>query len=163
MPVNMLLLTCEIITFNSNLNCLNYTADGAHGKCFFEIVVLICECRHRLTAYASFTVTESHLNQETESTLGKLISFTAPSLPQFFFPYLKKKFAGLSCIIKCENDNSIFMDYVVIEVFIFLLIFHLTRVALTFLVAVFRDNCLNLLFRSQCACVCRNLWPRGSK
>lgn len=45
MPVNMLLLACEIITLKRNLN---YTADRAVRKWLSEYIALICECRHRL-------------------------------------------------------------------------------------------------------------------
>lgn len=69
MPVNMLLLVCEIITLKRNLN---YTADRALRKWFSEYIVLICECRHRLTAYASFTVTETHLKEKMRTPLKKL-------------------------------------------------------------------------------------------
>lgn len=69
MPVNMLLLACEIIALKRNLN---YTADRALWKWFSEYIVLICECRHRLTAYASFTVTETHLKEKMRTPLKKL-------------------------------------------------------------------------------------------
>lgn len=69
MPVNMLLLACEIITLKRNLN---YTADRALWKWFSEYIALICGCRHRLAVYASFTVTESHLKEETETTLKEI-------------------------------------------------------------------------------------------
>ncbi len=69
MPVNMLLLACETITLKRNLN---YTADRALWKWFSEYIVLICECRHRLAVYASFTVTESHLKDTTETTLKEI-------------------------------------------------------------------------------------------
>lgn len=69
MPVNMLLLACEIITLKRNLN---FTADRALWKCFSEYIVLICECRHRLAVYASFAVTESHLKQKMKTTLKEI-------------------------------------------------------------------------------------------
>ena len=68
MPVNMLLLACEIITLKRNLN---YTADRALWKWFSEYIVLICECRHRLAVYASFTVTESHLKRDDEDNFRR--------------------------------------------------------------------------------------------
>lgn len=80
MPVNMLLLACEIITLKRNLN---YTADGAVWKWFSEYIVLICECRHRLAVYASFTVTESHLKRRRRQVWKKLdidaLQFHIPS------------------------------------------------------------------------------------
>lgn len=58
--VNILLLACETITLKRVLNYLNYTAGGALWKWLSENIVLICECRHELTPYASFMVPKSH-------------------------------------------------------------------------------------------------------
>lgn len=69
MPVNMLLLACEIITLKRNLN---FTADRALWKWFSEYIALICECRHSLAVYASFAVTESHLKQKMKTTLKEI-------------------------------------------------------------------------------------------
>lgn len=77
MPVNMLLLACEIITLKRNLN---FTADRTLWKWFSEYIVLICECRHSLSVYASFAVTESHLKQKMKKLDIDALQFHFPSI-----------------------------------------------------------------------------------